>query len=194
MSHLAWADEDGHQLNKVQPIIVRQMSQRISAGRPQHRQTVPAFVRATRSSFDLTRPGIAFYGGIQRAEGTVHIRPVVQARAQILQRRRVAAGGSPSVTAPPMSLTACAMEIAIINIGYADGYLRCFSGKGAAKRGDTLLPVIGPGIDGPHHDRCRCCAGAVGRRLGVARLCAAGDFGAERALTVRADRGAGAAV
>jgi alanine racemase len=35
------------------------------------------------------------------------------------------------------------MEVAILNLGYADGYLRCFSGKGRARAGDSVLPVIG---------------------------------------------------
>ena len=34
-------------------------------------------------------------------------------------------------------------EVAIVNLGYADGYLRCFSGKGGAKAGGIDLPVIG---------------------------------------------------
>jgi alanine racemase len=35
------------------------------------------------------------------------------------------------------------MEVATLNLGYADGYLRCFSGKGIARAGDAELPVIG---------------------------------------------------
>ena len=34
-------------------------------------------------------------------------------------------------------------ELAILNIGYADGYLRCFAGKGGATAGDARLPLIG---------------------------------------------------
>jgi alanine racemase len=34
-------------------------------------------------------------------------------------------------------------EVAILNLGYADGYLRCFSGKGSARADDQPLPVIG---------------------------------------------------
>jgi alanine racemase len=35
------------------------------------------------------------------------------------------------------------MEVAILNIGYADGYLRCFSGIGSARLGNRALPVLG---------------------------------------------------
>ena len=34
-------------------------------------------------------------------------------------------------------------EAAIVNIGYADGYLRCFAGKGAACADGKGLPLIG---------------------------------------------------
>src|SRR3546814_11573038 len=42
-------------------------------------------------AFDLTRPGIALYGGRQR-EGHEAIAQVVTPEAQVLQRRRVPAG------------------------------------------------------------------------------------------------------
>jgi alanine racemase len=35
------------------------------------------------------------------------------------------------------------VEAAILNIGYADGYLRSFSSKGAAFAGEFALPVLG---------------------------------------------------
>ena len=38
---------------------------------------------------------------------------------------------------------AAATEAAIVNIGYADGYLRCFAGKGGARVGEASLPLIG---------------------------------------------------
>jgi alanine racemase len=34
-------------------------------------------------------------------------------------------------------------EVAILNIGYADGYLRCFSGVGTASVEGVTLPVLG---------------------------------------------------
>ena len=35
------------------------------------------------------------------------------------------------------------MELAVINLGYADGYLRGFSGRGQARAGDGFAPVVG---------------------------------------------------
>jgi alanine racemase len=91
-------------------------------------------------AFDLTRPGLALYGGRQRA-GHEAIRQVVTPEAQVLQRRTVRAGETVGYnatwTAPADS------EVAILNIGYADGYFRGFSNRGAALAGEVRLPVIG---------------------------------------------------
>jgi len=35
------------------------------------------------------------------------------------------------------------VEAAVVNIGYADGYLRCFAGKGSASVDGKPLPLIG---------------------------------------------------
>jgi len=91
-------------------------------------------------AFDLTRPGIALYGGWQRS-GHDAIRQVATPEAQILQRRFVGAGESVGYNAT--WIAPADTEVAILNLGYADGYLRCFSGRGVARAGGAALPVIG---------------------------------------------------
>jgi alanine racemase len=140
MSHLACADEDGHQLNMVQPMIFKQMARRIEARRLSLANSA-GIMAGDAFAFDLTRPGIALYGGIQRSEGTGHIQQVVTPRAQILQRRVVRGGESVGYGATYVADRQ--REAAVINIGYADGYYRAFSGMGAAKLGDLLLPIMG---------------------------------------------------
>ena len=138
MSHLACADEDVP-LNEQQRAAFVALTGRTSASRMSLANSA-GIALGTNYAFDLTRPGIALYGGRQRA-GHAGIRQVVTPEAQILQRRRVPAGGIVGYNA---TFTAPAdMEVAILNLGYADGYLRCFSGKGSARAGDAVLPVIG---------------------------------------------------
>jgi alanine racemase len=139
MSHLASADED-------EPMNERQRSAFVEiAGR------VPATRRSLANSagiclgsdyaFDLTRPGLALYGGVPRREAAGHIRQVVRVEARIVQRRRVQAGGSVGYNS---TWTAKApAELAILNIGYADGYLRGFSGTGRARLERGFAPVVG---------------------------------------------------
>jgi alanine racemase len=138
MSHLASADEDVP-LNEQQRATFAALAGRTSASRMSLANSAGIGLGAG-YAFDLTRPGIALYGGRQRAEHA-GIRQVVTPEAQILQRRRVPAGGivgyNATFTAPADT------EVATLNLGYADGYLRCFSGKGIARAGEARLPVIG---------------------------------------------------
>lgn len=138
MSHLVSADEDvdlnAHQLAAFSVLAGRTSARRRSLANSSGIALGPDY------HFDLTRPGIALYGGRQR-EGHAGIAQVATPEAQILQRRRVTAGETigynATYTAPRD------MEVAILNLGYADGYLRCFSNKGRALAGDAVLPVVG---------------------------------------------------
>src|SRR3546814_11658874 len=90
-------------------------------------------------AFDLTRPGIALYGGRQR-EGHEAIAQVVTPEAQVLQRRRVPAGGTVGYNATWRA--SADTEVAILNIGYAGGYFRGFSNRGVARAGGATPPVL----------------------------------------------------
>jgi alanine racemase len=137
MSHLASADEDSVQ-NAAQLKAFTAMNGLTSARRMSLANSAGICLGAD-YAFDLTRPGLALYGGIPRAEAQGHIRQVVRPEAQILQRRLIGAGDSVGYNA---TFTADQdMELAILNIGYADGYLRGFSCTGSAGQG--RFPVIG---------------------------------------------------
>lgn len=92
-------------------------------------------------AFDLTRPGLALYGGIPRPEAAGDIRQVATPQAEVLQVREVKAGDTVGYNATWTAQHDC--RVAIINMGYADGYLRIFSDCGNASFGDHHLPVIG---------------------------------------------------
>lgn len=139
MSHLASADEESG-LNAVQ----RDRFAAVRAAVPAARYSLAnsaGICLGEGYGFDLTRPGLALYGGVPRGATGGHIRAVVQPQAQLLQRRRLIAGDSIGYNA---TFTAARdHEVAILNLGYADGYLRGFSGKGAAIVAGGRLPVLG---------------------------------------------------
>jgi alanine racemase len=139
MSHLACADED-HELNARQRSDFLEVAARVPAKRLSLANSAGICLGAD-YAFDLTRPGLALYGGVPRPEAAGHIRQVVRVEAQIVQRRRVEAGGgvgyNSTWTAPAPA------ELAILNIGYADGYLRGFSGTGRARLARGYAPVVG---------------------------------------------------
>ena len=137
MSHLACADEDSA-MNQRQRTAFAALAGATGARRLSLANSAGIALGAD-YAFDLVRPGLALYGGIARAELADVIRQVVTPEAQILQRRSVAAGETVGYNA---TWTATApTEVAILNIGYADGYLRGFSDRGTAEGG--TLAVLG---------------------------------------------------
>lgn len=146
MSHLACADELDHPMNKRQLARFREITDRL--------KSLPALKTAALSlansagiflgpdyHFDLVRPGIALYGGNPFADRPNPMANVVEVHGRILQIRAVAAGecvgyGATFTAARPS-------RIAIVDVGYADGYLRAFSNKGSALIAGQRVPVAG---------------------------------------------------
>lgn len=139
-SHLACADEPANAMNDMQRRGLAALAGRTAARRLALANSAGiALGRAY--AFDLTRPGLALYGGVPSDALAGAIRQVVFPQAEILQRRRVAAGEPVGYNA---TWTATAdTEVAIVNLGYADGYFRGFSNRGIARAGEIALPVIG---------------------------------------------------
>ena len=79
---------------------------------------------------------ITFWGAAQTVTGSMHHLEVAGKRylldCGLYQGRRKDAENRNRDT-----------EAAIVNIGYADGYLRCFAGKGSANIDGKPLPLIG---------------------------------------------------
>lgn len=139
MSHLACADDD-NPLSAIQQQRFAAIAQQVPAQRYSLSNSA-GICLGSDYHFGLTRPGLALYGGIPRHEATGHIRQVVTPQAQVLQCRTVLAGDTIGYNA---TFTARQdMPVAILNIGYADGYLRGFSGKGMVFADDRPLPVLG---------------------------------------------------
>ena len=140
LGHLACADDSAHPMNETQRRAFAELRAHIPARRYSLANSA-GICAGDQYAFDLTRPGVALYGGVQRPEAEGHIRPVVQPEAEVLQVRDVPAGATigygATFTAPHP------LRVAILNLGYADGYLRCFAGNGAAWAGTVACPVLG---------------------------------------------------
>ncbi len=138
-SHLACADEETA-MNVMQLERFRAIVSAVPAKR--YAMANSAGVCLGRDySFDLVRPGLSLYGGIPREEADGNIRSVVRVDAEIVQRRKIPAGETCGYGAT--FVAEADTEAAILNIGYADGYLRGFSSRGTAFAGEFALPVLG---------------------------------------------------
>ena len=138
-SHLACADEDSA-MNGMQLERFRAVASAVPAKR--YSMANSAGIGLGRDySFDIVRPGISIYGGVQRPEFEGNIRQVARVEAQVVQRRTIPEGETCGYGATFHATEDT--EAAILNIGYADGYLRGFSSRGSAFAGEYALPVLG---------------------------------------------------
>lgn len=139
LSHLASADEDVP-LNAQQLARFRQACGTITHQRASLANSAGIALGAEYHA-DLTRPGLALYGGVPRSELDGVIRQVAYPEAAIMQLRDLSPGESVGYNA---TYTAThAMRVGVISIGYEDGYLRCWSGQGQFRSGPAILPVLG---------------------------------------------------
>ncbi len=140
MSHLSSADEDDVTTSEAQREAFVAIAARIPARRTSLANSA-GICLGPDYAFDLTRPGLALYGGVPRAEAIGAIRPVALVEAEVIQVRDVAVGET--VGYGRTWRAGRDSRIAILNIGYADGYLRGFSNAGRVRAGGTWLPVVG---------------------------------------------------
>ncbi|WP_435200896.1 alanine racemase [Qipengyuania sp. 902] len=138
MSHLACADEDSDK-NPAQLGAFREVMNKVL-----HRETSLAnsagVALGSDFSFDLTRPGLALYGGIPRPELADVIQQVAYPQARIIQTRQIGAGESVGYNA---TFTApSTMRVGVVSLGYADGILRNWCGAHFEESG-TRLPILG---------------------------------------------------
>lgn len=138
MSHLACADEDSP-INHQQLQLFREVIQQVP-----HREASLANSAGVSLGgdyhFDLTRPGLALYGGVPTQAFAGSIRQVAKPSAALLQVRNIAAGARVGYNA---TFTASHdMRVGVVSLGYADGILRCWAG-GHFTHGESRLPILG---------------------------------------------------
>jgi alanine racemase len=112
----------------VQPVLV-------------HAENGPAVERRAPSRWSLCRPGIFLYGVAGFAGGALAPDPVVAMRARIVELRTVREGDTVSYDATWRA--SGPRRIATVPVGYADGYRRSLSNRGAALLGGRRIPVAG---------------------------------------------------
>jgi len=90
---------------------------------------------------DLARPGAALYGINPTPDRPNPMRAVARLRARVLQIRNVAAGSTVGYNGQWRAPAAA--RIATVAIGYADGWLRSQTNRGAAIFDGSAVPLVG---------------------------------------------------
>jgi len=139
LSHLASADENSPQ-NERQLAVFRDALPRVNA-RAFSLANSAGIALGPDYHFDLTRPGLALYGGVPRPELAGEIRQVAFVEAAVLQVRDLSPGDLVGYNAVWQAEKPT--RAATISIGYADGILRSWGAEGALQHGEDRLEIIG---------------------------------------------------
>jgi alanine racemase len=145
MSHLACAETPDHPLNNQQIALFRQLRS-MFRGIPCSLANSSGIFLGGTTHWDMVRPGVALYGANPTPGRANPMRAVVELKARIVQVKDIAQGQTigygAAWTAP------CPSRIAIVSLGYADGYFRANSAterKPGARAivADKSYPVVG---------------------------------------------------
>ncbi len=147
-THFACAEQPDHPSLASQLARFRRAMDAVRAAglapRLAHAANSAAAVLQPEGRFDMVRAGLALYGiapSIPAAIACPTLKPVLSLRTEIARTKRVPAGGGVSYghtwTAPRAS------RVAVLPVGYGDGYPRALSGKARVRIEGRLCPVVG---------------------------------------------------
>jgi alanine racemase len=108
-----------------------------------HAANSAATIKMPQAHYDMVRCGISMYGYYSRrmADPPIRLKPVLKLQAPVTLIKTIPAGHPVSYGrsfVPQRETT-----MAIVPLGYADGYRRCFSNCASMKILDQAVPVIG---------------------------------------------------
>jgi len=108
-----------------------------------HAANSAATIKMPDSHFDMVRCGISMYGYYSRpmTDPPIPLAPVMKLQAPIAALKQIPSGHS--VSYGRSFTTSRDTTAAIIPLGYADGYWRCFANKAKMLLGPNMVSVIG---------------------------------------------------
>jgi len=136
MSHLACSQVPEHPLNDHQIRLFREVRM-LYRGIPSSLANSSGIFLGDPAHCDMVRPGVALYGVNPTPGRSNPMRPVIELRARIVQVRSVPRGETVGYDAA--WTTKRATKLAVVAVGYADGYLRAASASDAAPGADAMV-------------------------------------------------------
>jgi alanine racemase len=136
ISHLACAEMPEHPLNDRQIRLFREIRM-LYRGIPSSLANSSGIFLGDTAYCDMVRPGAALYGVNPTPGRSNPMRPVVELQARILQVRTVPRGETIGYDATWTAKHAT--RIAVVAVGYADGYLRSAGSSDDAPGADAIV-------------------------------------------------------
>jgi alanine racemase len=145
MSHLACAESLNHPMNGRQLAAFRAIASEFS-GVPASLSNSSGIFLGSPFQFDMVRPGAALYGVNPTPEADNPMLPVVELKARVMQIRDVERGESVGYGGTWTARRPT--RLAIISVGYADGYFRAGSSNDGTRGAEVMVagkrcPVAG---------------------------------------------------
>ncbi|MCS6288525.1 MAG: alanine racemase [Nitrospira sp.] len=108
-----------------------------------HAANSAGIIKYPASLYSLVRPGIMLYGyhTLSNAAATPELTPILSWKAMIAHLHNIQAGDSVSYNRT--FIAARRSKIAVLPVGYADGYNRLLSNRGMVLIGGRRVPVVG---------------------------------------------------
>ena len=136
MSHLVCAEEPEHPLNARQIGAFREVRM-FYRGIPSSLANSSGIFLGATAHCDVVRPGVALYGVNPTPRQINPMRPVIELQARVAQVRTVRRGETVGYDAAWTAKRAT--RIAVVAVGYADGYLRAASASDESPGGNAIV-------------------------------------------------------
>jgi len=136
MSHLACADQPGHPLNERQLKLFREV-RLLYRGIPGSLANSSGIFLSNSAHCDMVRPGAALFGVNPIPGHRNPMRSVVELQARVVQVRHVPKGETIGYNGTWTAKHAT--RIAVVAVGYADGYPRAASATDATPGADAIV-------------------------------------------------------
>jgi alanine racemase len=146
MSHLACADTPDHPMNDRQIRLFREIRSLYRGVPCSLANSSGIFLDRGAVNYDLVRPGAALYGVNPTPGRKNPMRPVIELKGLIVQVRAIKRGDSVGYAAAWTSERPT--RIAIVAVGYGDGYLRGHGATAAKPAAEVIVngrhcPIVG---------------------------------------------------
>jgi alanine racemase len=136
MSHFACAEVPDHPLNEQQIKLFREVRM-LYRGIPASLSNCSGIFLGSAAHCDMVRPGAALYGVNPTPDRSNPMRPVIELRGRVVGLRSIMRGETVGYDAQWTAKRAT--NIAVVSVGYADGYLRAASASDTVRGADVIV-------------------------------------------------------